>query len=82
MSVEILLERNEALVLFNFLSRILDEQNGEKLQGAAAHDGELWALNALLGVLEKALAAPFDQSYVDQVDVALNALTTKCGAWP
>lgn len=82
MGIEIQLDDDAALALFDFLSRTLDEQNGEKLQVATVHDGELWALNALLSVLEKSLAEPFEKSYRDQVKAALEVLTLKSGAWP
>ncbi|MEM8655959.1 MAG: hypothetical protein AAGF36_14545 [Pseudomonadota bacterium] len=71
-----------ALALFDFLSRTLDQQNGEKLHDATVHDGELWALNALHSVLEKRLAEPLDESYEYHVKAALEGLTLKSGAWP
>ncbi|TCL00510.1 hypothetical protein BXY66_3153 [Shimia isoporae] len=40
MDVEIKLDADAALTLFNFLSRTLDEQNGENLHTAAIHDGD------------------------------------------
>ena len=82
MGIEIQLDDDAALALFDFLSRTLDEQNAEKLQDAAVHDGELWALNTLLCVLEKQLTEPFDKSYRDQVKAALEVLTSKFGVWP
>ncbi|MEO0937279.1 MAG: hypothetical protein AAFY38_03920 [Pseudomonadota bacterium] len=82
MGIEIQLDDDAALALFDFLSRTLDEQNGENLQDATVHDGELWALNSLLCVLEKALTEPFDKNYRDHVKAALEVLTLKSGAWP
>jgi hypothetical protein len=82
MGIEIQLDDDEALALFDFLSRTIDEQNGEKLQDVAVHDGELWALNALHIVLEQALAEPFDEGYCDHVKAALETLKLKTGAWP
>lgn len=82
MGVEIKLDDGAALALFDFLSRTLDEQNGENLQTTAIHDGELWALNSLLGALEKALSEPFCESYRDHVNETLEALVVKFGAWP
>ncbi|MEO0764413.1 MAG: hypothetical protein AAFY75_00225 [Pseudomonadota bacterium] len=82
MAIQIQIDDDTALALFDFLSRTLDEQNGDTLQDATVHDGELWALNTLQGVLERALTQPFKKSYRERVKAALEVLTLKSGAWP
>ncbi|WP_282611309.1 hypothetical protein [Pelagibius sp. Alg239-R121] len=82
MSIKLDLDDSAALAVFEFLSRTLDEQNGEKLQEAVVHDGELWALNTLHGVLEKTLSEPFEADYRAHVKKALEMLVVKSGTWP
>ena len=69
-------------VLFDFLSREVEDRNGSRLKSATLHDAELWALNGVLSLLEKNLVAPFEEDYADQVSQAREALTEQCGRWP
>ncbi len=82
MSLRLELDENAALALFEFLSRTLDEQNGEELRETVVHDGELWALNALHGSLERTLVEPFKADYRIKVENALEMLVVKSGTWP
>ncbi|MEX3017686.1 hypothetical protein [Gymnodinialimonas hymeniacidonis] len=80
--MKISLDHDAALVLFDFLSRTIDVENGKKLEPAVAHDGELWALNSLLAILETSVSDSFDDNYPVKVSAALQALVSKSGAWP
>ena len=82
MSQNLNIDASAALALFEFLSRTLDDEKGEKLRDVVIHDGELWALNRLLGALEKELTAPFETNYQDQVNAAFETLVIEAGAWP
>lgn len=57
------LEDSEALVLFEWLSREIDERKGAALAGAFVSPAEFWALNALHCLLEREGPAPFDKDY-------------------
>ncbi|KFC61470.1 hypothetical protein [Massilia sp. LC238] len=67
--VQISLSADEALVLFEFLSRF-DESNELTIVDQA---GER-ALSNLLGPLQKQLVPPFQQDYVEQLQQARNRL--------
>ena len=64
------LTSDDALVLFDFLAREIDGRKGAKLVGAIEHPAEYWALNGLLGHLEKDLVEPFKSDYRELVDGA------------
>jgi hypothetical protein len=57
--VQISLTDDEALVLFEFLSRL---------------EAEVWVLSNLLGPLQEQLMPPFQQDYVEQLQQARNRL--------
>ncbi len=67
--VRISLSADEALVLFEFLSRF-DESNELTIVDQA----EERALSNLLGPLQKQLVPPFQQDYVEQLQQARNRL--------
>lgn len=73
-SMSLTLDKIEALVLFDMLSREIDDRKGKQLRAAIRRDGELWALNGLLCVLEKELIAPFQGDYKQQVERANTTL--------
>ncbi|TSD87067.1 hypothetical protein FFK22_019455 [Mycobacterium sp. KBS0706] len=81
-SIPLSLTRDEAVVLFEFLARTLDDENGERLREAAQHDGELWGLTRLLGYLDRTLSEPFLPDYQARVEAARQRLVEKCGPWP
>ncbi len=64
------LDEYEALVLFDFLSRELEEQKARRLAGLFDHPAEFWALNSLLGLLEAKLPEPFRTDYAALVAAA------------
>lgn len=61
----LVLDRSVALVLFDFLSRTTDEEDGEPLAGALANEAELPALWSLLATLEDELPEAFADDYQD-----------------
>ena len=64
------LDRSVALVVFDFLARTSDEQDGEPLQEALDHPAELPALWALLAALDEVLPETFERDYPQQVEKA------------
>jgi len=69
------LEDDEALVLFEWLSREIDDRKGVNLARALVVSGEFWALNALQCVMERETLAPFDRDYAQAVREARARLT-------
>ena len=61
--VRIELRYHEALVLFDFLSREVDDNQGRRLAAIFDHPAEFWTLNAVQIALEPALSAPFAEDY-------------------
>ncbi|MCC2097336.1 MAG: hypothetical protein KDJ29_10615 [Hyphomicrobiales bacterium] len=80
--VTLVLDREEAIVLFDFLQREIDVKNGAHLGQAVQHDGELWALNGLNCLLEKQLVEPFGPDFANTVAQARTQLAKRCGVWP
>lgn len=70
----ITLTNDEALVLFEWLSREVDDRHGASLSGGLAHPSEYWALNALHCLLERACVAPSDLAYAPAVQRARERL--------
>jgi hypothetical protein len=81
-TISVTLDRDEALALFAFLAREIDDADAARLRPLAQHDGELWSLNGLYLQLERALAEPFAGDYADRVTDALGALVERRGSWP
>jgi hypothetical protein len=75
----IMLERSVALVLFDFLSRTTDEEDGEPLREALQHPAELPALWATLAALESVLAEPFASDYAAMLETARKAVIARSG---
>lgn len=81
-SVLLRLTPDEALVLFEFLARSIDERGGTDLLALTCHDAELWTLNAVHCALESELAEPFRDDYRTLVDGARERLLhVNGGAW-
>ena len=57
------LSDHEALVLFDLLSREIDDNKGRRLAAIFDHPAEFWTLNAVQVALESALWAPFAEEY-------------------
>jgi hypothetical protein len=77
--VTITLGRSVALVLFDFLSRTTDEEEGEPLSEALQHKSELPALWATLSALEDVLAEPAAADYGARVKAARADVVAKLG---
>lgn len=75
MAVTVTLERDEALVLFEWLSREVGERQGAHLAPVLVSPGEFWALNALHCLLERETLAPLDRSYAQAVREARARMT-------
>ena len=73
------LDRSVALVLFDFLSRTTDEEDGEPLNDALQHKAELPALWATLAALEEVLTEPFAADYSARVKAARAEVIKKLG---
>ena len=76
--ITIELEDHEALVLFEFLAREIDDRNGEQLAKTFVHPAEFWALNSLNCLLERVLAEPFSPQYGELVAAARKQVITQC----
>jgi len=81
-TVSVTLDRDEAVALFAFLAREIDEADAGRLLTLSQHDGELWALNNLHLLLERALTDPFAEDYAAKLATALGALVGRNGPWP
>lgn len=77
--IRITLDRSVALVLFDFLSRTADEEEGTPLNEALQHKAELPALWALLGALEEVLTEPAAADYGARVKAARARVVTELG---
>jgi hypothetical protein len=77
--VTIALDRSVALVLFDFLSRTTDEEDGEPLNEALQHKAELPALWATLSALEDVLTEPVAADYGARVKAARADVVAKLG---
>lgn len=78
--VTIELDRAVALVLFDFLARVAEEEDGEPLREALVYGAELPALWALLGVLEEHLTEPFAADYAKLVARARAQVVKRLGS--
>ncbi len=74
---ELRLDEYEALVLFDFLSREVEERKARRLAGLFDHPAEFWALNDLLCTLEAKLAEPFRADYAALVEAARAELVAR-----
>ena len=80
--VQVTLDRSVALVLFEFLSRTTDEEDGEPLAEALQFKAELPALWATLAALEEAMTEPFAADYSALLKAARAEVVKKFGAAP
>jgi len=77
--VTIALDRSVALVLFDFLSRTTDEEDGAPLNEALQHKAELPVLWATLSALEDVLTEPAAADYGARVKAARADVVAKLG---
>jgi hypothetical protein len=79
LSLSLSLDRSVALTLFEFLSRVLDECDGEAIDAAIDHNAEIPALWALLAALEEQLDEPFAADYRARLKAARDAVVKQLG---
>src|SRR5688572_19158128 len=77
--IDIPLDRSVALVLFDFLSRTADEEEGAPLNDALQHKAELPALWATLAALEEVLPEPMAADYGAKVKAARAEVVKRLG---
>jgi hypothetical protein len=77
--VTLTLDRSVALVMFDFLSRTVDEDEGELIADALESEAELPAMLSLFAELEEVLTEPFDDDYRSKVDQARARVIAKYG---
>jgi len=81
--ITVTLDHAVALVLFDFLSRTADEEDGTPLADALQHKAELPALWATLAALEERLTEPFAADYSARLKAARAQVIARLGgAWP
>ena len=78
-TVTLTLDRSVALVMFDFLSRTADEDEGELLADALESEAELPAMLSLFTELEEVLTEPFDDDYRSKVEQARARVIAKFG---
>jgi hypothetical protein len=70
-------------VLFDLLTRLIENEKGKRLAALGLHDAEIWALNGLYCALEGLEAAPFKADYGSAIEAARsNLLQIHGGRWP
>lgn len=80
-SVRLALSRDEALVLHEWLARVVDEENGEEIAHTVESDAEIWALEALRILLEQALPEAFAETSEKALKAAAKRIVTANGPW-
>lgn len=79
--VRIALSRDEALVLHEWLARVVDEENGEEIAHTVESDAELWALEAIRILLEQALPEAFSEASEKALKAASKRIVAANGPW-
>ena len=73
----------EALVLFDFLGRWIEEEKGKGVRPLTKSDAEIWVLNSAYCELERVLAEPFLPNYAQVVEKAREEVQSRNGGqWP
>ena len=76
------IQKSDALVLFEFLSReLMDDETCDRLKQVTEDDSELGALNALLGCFEKQLVEPFSKDYAKLLEAARKDCKERYGSF-
>ncbi|MGY6770376.1 hypothetical protein [Komagataeibacter sp. NFXK3] len=78
----ITLDRAEALILFEILSREMNRPQYGKFQAFAGSDAQIWAFDGLLAALERVLPEPFSHDYDRLLPEAARALIRRRGRLP
>lgn len=74
--------RDEAIVLQEWLARVVDDENAEGIADTLEDDAEVWALDAVMIVLEQALEEPLADDFDKILRAARKRLHDKNGPWP
>ncbi|MCS0493695.1 hypothetical protein NVS89_01200 [Ancylobacter sp. MQZ15Z-1] len=77
--VTLVIDRSVAVVLFEFLSRNVDDADGETLADFVEDEAEIPALWALLAGLESVLTEPMAEDYERRVIAAREAVIRRFG---
>ena len=81
--VSLTLSQDEALVLSDFLHRILDGDTPDSLLSLVKSDAEIWALNAVSHYLERLIPELFTADYGALIDQArARVMAENGGKWP
>jgi hypothetical protein len=80
--VRVAITRDEALVLHEWLSRVVDDENARPIADAIDHDAEAWALAGLLALLERALPEPYEPGFEKRLAAARERIVGANGPWP
>jgi len=81
-AVTVTLTREEALVLHEWLARVVDDENADGIAETVEDDAEVWALNAVYVALEAELAEPYAEGFDKALKAARRAIVTRAGRWP
>lgn len=80
-TVTVTLSRDEALVLHEWLARVVDEENGEGVAETLEDEAEIWALSALYAQLEQVMTEPYEPGFEKLLKAARKALLARTGRW-
>jgi hypothetical protein len=80
--VRIAITRDEALVLHEWLARVVDEEGATGIRRTLEDDAEAWALAGLQALLEQALPEPFEPGFEKRLGQARKRLADASGPWP
>lgn len=81
-TVTVTLTREEAIVLHEWLARVVDDENAEGIAETLENDAEVWALNAVYVALERDLEEPFREDFEKRLAAARKAILARAGRWP
>lgn len=80
--VRLAITRDEALVLHEWLARVVDEENAAAIADTLEDDAEAWALEAVRVLLEQALTEPFEPGFEKKLAAARGRVSEANGPWP
>jgi hypothetical protein len=67
-----------ALVLFEFLSREIEDRRAVRIPSVIDHPAEFWSLNDVEGALQRILVDPFKPDYHELVAAARRRIIETC----
>jgi hypothetical protein len=80
--VTLSITRDEAIVLHEWLARVVDDENAVGIAETLEDDAEVWALDAVLILLEQALDEPLSENFEKILKGARKRVLERNGAWP